>query len=57
MLPYFNPIFGAVSNLLNRKRDDDDDMDEYHQEKLGKFETFSSATNDQGPRSAEGALM
>ena len=36
MLPYFNPIFGAISNLLNRKRDDKDDQDEYHEEQ-GKF--------------------
>ena len=36
MLPYFNPIFGAIANLLNRKRDDKDDQDEYRQ-KIGKF--------------------
>ena len=40
MLPYFNPIFGAISNLLNRKRDDKDDQDEYHEEQ-GKFVPFS----------------
>ena len=36
MLPYFNPIFGAIANLLNRRRDDKDDQDNYHEEK-GKF--------------------
>ena len=37
MLPYFNPIFGATSALLNRKRDDEDDQDEFHQQFKGKF--------------------
>ena len=41
MLPYFNPIFGAISNLLNRKRDDEDDQDEYHQRTIGKFVTLT----------------
>ena len=41
MLPYFNPIFGATSALLNRKRDDEDDQDEYHQQFKGPFLTLA----------------
>ena len=39
MLPYFNPIFGATLALLNRKRDDKDDQEEYHQKMKGLFLT------------------
>ena len=41
MLPYFNPIFGATSALLNRKRDDKDDQEEYHQKLKGLFLTLA----------------
>ena len=37
MLPYFNPIFGATSALLNRIRDDKDDQEECYQKSKGPF--------------------